>query len=137
MFEADPLRSVIYASRAAQHLNDDAVYALYDEALRLNALERITGVLVYDGERFLQLIEGYPPAIADLLERLERDPRHVEFRVLDDIQVSERGCPGWQMRLVRVARAHLSSRRSIADALPEGMTDAARARLLEVAEQLA
>lgn len=136
MFEPDPLRSVLYVSRAVGNPDDDEVYALYDEATRLNALERVTGVLIYDGVHYLQLLEGYPPAIGDLLERLARDKRHCDFRVLDDRMVEERGCPGWHMRLVRIARAHLLGRGTIAEALPDGMSADARERLLDAAGQL-
>ena len=47
-----------------------------------NARVGITGVLVFDGHAFCQFVEGPQPAIADLLGRLERDPRHVKMHVL-------------------------------------------------------
>jgi hypothetical protein len=47
-----------------------------------NARDRVTGVLVFDGAAFCQFVEGPEAAIASLLDRLERDPRHVGMHVL-------------------------------------------------------
>ena len=47
-----------------------------------NQRDRITGVLVFDGHAFCQFVEGSEPAIAALHDRLERDRRHRDMRVL-------------------------------------------------------
>lgn len=47
-----------------------------------NRRDRITGVLVFDGHAFCQFVEGPGPAVSALLDRLERDPRHVKMHVL-------------------------------------------------------
>ncbi|NNM76302.1 BLUF domain-containing protein [Sphingomonas sp. ID1715] len=72
------------------------------EAGRLNALDGITGLLVFNGERFCQTIEGAPEAIENLVERLKRDPRHEDFAVLDDGDVPTRRFRSWDMQLLAV-----------------------------------
>jgi len=47
-----------------------------------NQRDGITGVLVFDGQAFCQFVEGSEPAVAALRDRLERDPRHRDMRVL-------------------------------------------------------
>ena len=47
-----------------------------------NERDRITGVLVFDGHDFCQFVEGPGTTVAALHERLERDRRHVNMRVL-------------------------------------------------------
>jgi Sensors of blue-light using FAD len=47
-----------------------------------NQRDGITGVLVFDGHAFCQLVEGSESAIAALRDRLEGDSRHRDMRVL-------------------------------------------------------
>lgn len=47
-----------------------------------NQRDGITGVLVFDGHAFCQFVEGPEPAVTALLDRLERDPRHLKMHVL-------------------------------------------------------
>ncbi len=63
-----------------------------------NARDDITGLLVFDGHAFCQFVEGPQNAIAALLHRLERDPRHVRMRVLQHEPVSSgRRFPAWRL----------------------------------------
>lgn len=42
----------------------------------------ISGVLVFDGARFCQLIEGPRTQVVALAQRIQADPRHTGYRVL-------------------------------------------------------
>ena len=47
-----------------------------------NERDRVTGVLVFDGQAFCQFVEGSAAAVGALRDRLVRDPRHRDMRVL-------------------------------------------------------
>ncbi len=47
--------------------------------------------------RFVQVIEGYPDELDDLFERLLRDPRHKDVRVILDTTVDSRLFSNWAM----------------------------------------
>ena len=47
-----------------------------------NERDGITGVLVFDGQAFCQFVEGSQAAVSALRDRLERDRRHRDMRVL-------------------------------------------------------
>lgn len=98
------LRSLTYASRVSDAMSDTEFTQLGLEAGRLNALDGITGLLVFNGERFCQTIEGAPAAIDDLLTRLHRDPRHTDLIILSDEAASERRFRSWDMQLLSVSR---------------------------------
>jgi hypothetical protein len=70
------------------------------EAARLNALDGITGLLVYNGERFCQTVEGAPAAIDSLMERLQADSRHHDLAVIDDAVIPQRRFRSWDMQLL-------------------------------------
>lgn len=96
------LRSVTYVSRASGSMSEAEFTLLGLEAGRLNALDGITGLLVFNGERFCQTIEGAPAAIEDLLARLRRDPRHIEFTIIDQEAAESRRFRSWDMQLLAV-----------------------------------
>jgi len=64
------LKTLTYTSRARLDLSAQDLADIHESARHLNALDGITGLLVFDGTRFLQIIEGSEEAIDDLVERL-------------------------------------------------------------------
>ena len=62
-----------------------------------NLRDSISGLLVFDGQAFCQLVEGPDPRIADLRGRLERDSRHRAMRVLQFGSVKERRFASWRL----------------------------------------
>lgn len=47
-----------------------------------NRARHFTGALLFDGERFCQLLEGEAAAAQALLSKLEHDPRHWRLNVM-------------------------------------------------------
>lgn len=66
---------------------------------RNNALDGITGLLLSDGIDIVQVVEGVPEAIEDLVGRLCSDPRHQDLEVVYDRPAERRAFPDWNMRL--------------------------------------
>lgn len=93
-----PLKQFFYHSRLAPGLRYSAVSDIIATARSFNAAHGITGILIFDGDRFCQFIEGPPTEIDGLVVRLQTDPRHVEFTVLiRDALAHERLYPYWSM----------------------------------------
>src|SRR5690242_14191370 len=87
------LKSVTYTSLARLDLQAQDLEAIHRTAREVNALEGITGLLTFNGTHFLQIIEGAPDAIDDLVERLRRDPRHSGLEIRDQQMVDQRSFP--------------------------------------------
>jgi hypothetical protein len=62
-----------------------------------NAASGVTGMLVYAGGNFMQVLEGPPLEVRRTLTRIRRDPRHTGLIVLLETEVSERYFPQWSM----------------------------------------
>jgi hypothetical protein len=63
-----------------------------------NRAQGISGLLVFDGERFCQYLEGECEAVLTLAGRIEADPRHVQFTVVQQgFGGEQRRFPGWDM----------------------------------------
>ena len=67
------------------------------KALRNNERNGITGYLLREGSTYLNVIEGPKAAVYDLLDRIERDPRIYDFKILSSMRIEERQYPSWSM----------------------------------------
>jgi hypothetical protein len=81
----------------------DADLARIEASARRNNLrDGITGALVYDAGRFIQVIEGPRRCVDRLLVRISNDPRSSEVRVLFDVPIRERSTARWELRAGRL-----------------------------------
>ena len=128
------LTSVTYTSLARLDLQTSDLEDIHRSARESNALEGITGLLVFNGTHFLQIIEGSETAIEELVERLRKDPRHTGFEVRDQRKVDARSFPDWSMELVRVNASYFEARDTLEDRLPDTVPEAIQARLFRMTE---
>jgi len=128
------LASVTYTSLARLDLQASDLEDIHRTARDQNAIEGITGLLIFNGTHFLQIIEGSAEAIEDLIEKLRRDPRHTGFEIRDRRKVEERSFPDWSMELVRVKASYFEARDTIADRIPDSVPEAIQARLFRMTE---
>lgn len=130
------LKTLTYTSRARLDLSDAELEQIHETARHLNALDGISGLLVFDGTRFLQIIEGSEAAIDDLVERLRRDTRHSAFEVRDERAVQKRSFSGWSMQLVRVSSGYRAARSELAPLLPSETSAEIREIALRMSDEL-
>lgn len=128
------LTSVTYTSLAKPDLQTSELEEIHRTSRQSNARDEITGLLVYNGTHFLQVVEGAEEPVAKLIERLRDDPRHKGFEVRDKRRIDGRSFPDWPMELLRVTPGFFQARDALADTLPTTVPDAIRARLLRMTE---
>lgn len=128
------LTSLTYTSLARLDLETQDLESIHRSARELNALDGITGLLVFNGTHFLQIVEGARDAIDELLDRLRRDPRHSGLEVRDERRIESRSFPDWNMELVRVNSGYFEARETIADRLPETVPEEIQLRLFRMTE---
>lgn len=73
---------LLYVSRLAPDCNWEVMKEIADTARRNNPAQGINGALLFDGERFCQLIEGDEKAVRALMDKIARDTRHTDVRLL-------------------------------------------------------
>jgi hypothetical protein len=131
------LKSLTYTSLARLDLTTRDLLAIHQSARRLNALDGITGLLIFNGTRFLQIIEGEEGAIDDLVERLRADRRHSALEIRDQRMVDTRSFPDWSMELVTVSAAYLDAREEIDNVLPDDLSPDIGALIRNMAKRIA
>lgn len=76
------LYEVLYVSTLAPDQPLSVVAEIAGRARQANAELDITGLLIFDGQRFCQQLEGPQKAVLKLIERIRNDPRHINVEVL-------------------------------------------------------
>ncbi len=117
------LEQLVYVSRSVRAVNSAiGMSDILAEARPNNARDGITGCLTAIDGRFVQVIEGASDKLDDLINRLLRDERHTELRVLERRTVVERDFPQWDMLSPVLVTAEIDDLRRL-------MRDDSRGRL--------
>ena len=66
-------------------------------AQKHNGENNVTGFLVFDGQTFLQILEGKREDVISTYDRIKKDPRHKAINLMEMENISERQFPNWQM----------------------------------------
>ncbi len=97
------LYCILYHSQLAPNAPISCVADIVKTARGFNKEHDITGILVFDGQRFFQYLEGPKSAVLGLVAGITADPRHVEFRLQHQGERSEeRMFRNWSMAYVLV-----------------------------------
>ena len=87
----------------------------------------ITGALVHDRGRFLQVLEGERAALDLLVESLTNDARHREMKLLVRAPIKERTFSGWSMATYDTEALGAAARSPAEESDLARMTEAFRA----------
>jgi hypothetical protein len=89
---------ILYASCISPDLDPRHIAELVQQARRRNRELGVTSLLVFDGARFCQLLEGGLEAVTALAGIIERDARHSDYTELHSgSQPGPRRFPGWDL----------------------------------------
>ena len=91
-----------YASTATRPMTAAQLLAILQQCYGHNALNDITGLLLYGNGTFLQALEGDEEAVAALYARIGRDARHSHVTCLSRETIETRRYPGWTMEFRRM-----------------------------------
>lgn len=103
----DQLLSLIYVSSGTGSLTKIEIEEILTKARNKNASKAISGMLLYKGGNFLQVLEGPEKAVTELLETIRRDVRHDGIIVLHKERIQQRRFQEWAMAFKDVNFADL------------------------------
>ena|ERR1700761_8598998 len=73
---------IVYTSEATIDFSSEDIQQLLFAARAKNKIGLVTGMLVFCGDQFLQVLEGNAPDVIRTYDRIEKDPRHDNLIVL-------------------------------------------------------
>lgn len=95
---------LLYASRAANAVDQEALLAILRQSKGNNPALGVTGLLCFSGGIFMQALEGGRDAVNRLYLKIAADPRHTDVVLLSYEEIGERRFAGWAMGQVNMAR---------------------------------
>ena len=94
------LITISYRSKAVLSDPTRDLEDIVAEGHRRNEARGITGILLFDGEFFMQTIEGPAAAIRTLFSKIAADDRHEDVVPFFICEIEERDFPDWHMELL-------------------------------------
>lgn len=88
-------------------MTDDELLVLLNECRQSNNKDGITGMMLYCGDSFIQVLEGNTEEVDSLFKTIKKDPRHNNVTVLERKQISERKFADWSMGFKNISDADL------------------------------
>jgi hypothetical protein len=89
--------SIVYASSAVRLFNRAELIELLEASHKANLEHGITGMLLYRGGNFIQVIEGEDDAVLQLYQNIKADPRHRNIILLSQDPITYRQFAEWGM----------------------------------------
>ncbi|MBX3061997.1 MAG: BLUF domain-containing protein [Anaerolineae bacterium] len=91
------LINLIYGSSAKYPMKDAELLDILAKAREKNRRLGVTGMLLYRGGNFLQVLEGERSVVEPLYKVIQRDPRHHLTQLFTTRSVPQRGFGEWEM----------------------------------------
>jgi hypothetical protein len=79
---------------------DRAIQELQTAALARNQKRGVTGLLAFNDWRFAGVLEGSKTDVFEIFRSIQKDRRHADIVVVEEVGLSQRGFAGWAMAFV-------------------------------------
>ncbi|WP_256776155.1 MULTISPECIES: BLUF domain-containing protein [unclassified Stenotrophomonas] len=103
-----PLRAIAYTSVAFEGIQASDIDRILMAASSFNKVAGVTGVLMFDGTRFLQYFEGPEDGVDSVYQRVANARSHLHLRELARGTVATRHFPRWTMTSAAIEPAVLT-----------------------------
>ncbi len=91
------MRQFVYLSTATGQQDAVTIAAILAVSHERNLRDKVTGLLVAGGHRYLQVIEGPDGVVTATMKRILRDHRHLAVTLLVKRRINKRSFAGWSM----------------------------------------
>ncbi len=95
---------IVYLSYSSKELSESELNELLATIRRKNDIQNITGLLLYNDEAFIQVIEGERETIHQVFDLISNDSRHANIIKLLEEPIAKRAFPGWSMGFRKVTK---------------------------------
>lgn len=106
---------IVYFSSSISLFQQADLVSLLEQSQHDNALAGITGILLINHGRIVQVLEGEQEIIKALYKRIEQDPRHTDVIKVVDVPIEKRSFVDWSMGCGKMTRYELELIKSIVD----------------------
>lgn len=94
---SETLLHLTYISSKHPHMTPGEVERILSSSRYNNRRSGVTGLLLFNGHRFLQHLEGPAEAVQETIARIKLDPRHRAIVLLGHLEAEFRAFSRWSM----------------------------------------
>lgn len=96
---------LLYISKASPKFNmDQELNSILDISEEKNKVRGVSGMLLKNGQFFIQLLEGKKSDVLSLYRHISNDPRHFQIKTLITYEDQSRLFPNWAMGLIEAEK---------------------------------
>ncbi len=99
---------LVYESVGKKGLPIADIDEILETSRTRNAENGITGCLVYYNRRFIQILEGNQQAVQECYQKIKKDDRHRQVRIIAENAVEKRTFPEWGMAYFPIGENNVS-----------------------------
>jgi len=114
------MHHIMYLSTALVLVPEAELKAMLTRWRQNNSRDQITGMLLYSGEHYVQLIEGDEADLRSLYAKITKDYHHTHIITLADGPINQRSFENWSMGFRSVDEASLAGLKGYIH--PDGVT---------------
>lgn len=95
--EEYPIFRLTYLSNPVKQFTDADFDDIENKSLEANNARDVTGLLIVNGDRILQILEGREDAVRELYAKIEADKRHTVVKLVSAVEDEVRLLLTWSM----------------------------------------
>jgi hypothetical protein len=118
------LIQLIYVSSDSRQLDRGDIAKMLESAVRHNAANDVTGMLLYYSGNFMQVLEGEETAIDEVMSRISADDRHQDIMEISRKTISSRDFSEWSMGFHGVSAKDVKAMSGVAPLFEHGFNAA-------------
>jgi len=88
---------LVYVSSATQEMSVEDLNYLLEQSRARNGKQNITGMLLYVGGNYIQVLEGNEKDVCEIYESILKDTRNKGNIIVEKEPIKERDFPTWSM----------------------------------------
>ena len=93
---------LVYVSSATREMSDGELMQMLEQARERNERQDVTGMLLYLGGNFIQVLEGEERDVDAIYDSIQRDKRNTGNVLIVKEPIAERVFPTWSMGFKRI-----------------------------------
>ncbi len=98
------LSQLVYVSNRKSICTQDEIDKILASCKKNNPSLDITGILLYNDTKFIQLVEGEAKVIMDLYDKIKKDSRHSNCMMISYGAIKEKSFPSWHMGTKKIEK---------------------------------
>jgi hypothetical protein len=106
---------IVYFSTSISLFQESDLASLLQQSQHDNALAGISGILLINQGRIIQVLEGKQEIIEALYKRIEQDRRHTDVIKVVDVPIEKRSFVGWSMACGKMTSHQIDLIKTIVD----------------------